>query len=199
VTAIFPVLPGLAWSVTKAPRFATRIQRAVSGRECASSTAYPTWTWTLSYSLLRDKWDARGQGGLGRPATMNCARSPVFFLQTTQGAFSTVSVRPIRRPHRHRADDRHRQFQRSVFQLVRSMGGCAEPVTGARHSQRRSTATASCKAGRLHGGCKHRSRNVCNSAAGRHNPSRDFSLSLSRPVCRRHRRVRELHCTSSGS
>ena len=30
---VFPALPGLAWSVTKAPTFQTRIQRAVSGRE----------------------------------------------------------------------------------------------------------------------------------------------------------------------
>jgi len=33
MTAIFPALPGLGWSVTKAARFATRIQRAVNGRE----------------------------------------------------------------------------------------------------------------------------------------------------------------------
>jgi hypothetical protein len=66
MTAIFPSLPGLAWSVTKAPRFATRIQRAVSGRELRIlDQPYPIWTWTLSYSLLRDKWDARGPGGLG--------------------------------------------------------------------------------------------------------------------------------------
>jgi hypothetical protein len=30
---VFPALPGLAWGVTKAPTFQTRIQRAVSGRE----------------------------------------------------------------------------------------------------------------------------------------------------------------------
>jgi hypothetical protein len=30
MTAIFPALPGLGWSVTKAARFATRIQRAVT-------------------------------------------------------------------------------------------------------------------------------------------------------------------------
>jgi hypothetical protein len=33
MTTIFPTLPGLGWSVSKAPRFATRIQRAISGRE----------------------------------------------------------------------------------------------------------------------------------------------------------------------
>ena len=56
MTAIFPVLPGLAWSVTKAPRFQTRVQRAVSGRELRLlDQPYPVWSWTLSYSLLRDR------------------------------------------------------------------------------------------------------------------------------------------------
>ena len=58
MTAIFPVLPGLGWSVTKSPRFAGRIQHAVSGREVrVLDQPYPIWTWTLTYALLRDKWD----------------------------------------------------------------------------------------------------------------------------------------------
>ena len=66
MTAIFPALPGLGWSVTKSPRFAGRIQHAVSGREVrVLDQPYPIWTWTLTYSLLRDKWDTRGPGGLG--------------------------------------------------------------------------------------------------------------------------------------
>ena len=66
MTAIFPVLPGLGWSVTKAARFATRIQRAVNGRELrALDQPYPIWTWTLIHALLRDPWDRRGAGGLG--------------------------------------------------------------------------------------------------------------------------------------
>ena len=63
MTAIFPALPGLGWSVTKAPRFATRIQKAISGRELrVLDQPYPIWTWTLTYALLRDKWDTRGAG-----------------------------------------------------------------------------------------------------------------------------------------
>src|ERR1700691_4288849 len=55
MTSIFPTLPGLAWSVTKQPRFATRIQRAVSGRELrALDQPNPIWIWTLTYSVLRD-------------------------------------------------------------------------------------------------------------------------------------------------
>jgi hypothetical protein len=58
MTAIFPTLPGLGWSVSKTPRFATRIQRAVSGRELrVVEQPNPIWTWTLTYTLLRDAHD----------------------------------------------------------------------------------------------------------------------------------------------
>ena len=67
MTAIFPVLPGLGWSVTKTPRFAGRIQNAISGRELrVLDQANPIWTWTLTYSLLRDKWDTRAATGARR-------------------------------------------------------------------------------------------------------------------------------------
>lgn len=67
MTAIFPSLPGQGWSVTKSPRFATRIQRAVSGRELrALDQPYPLWTWTLTYPLLRDRNDARSPARAGR-------------------------------------------------------------------------------------------------------------------------------------
>ena len=66
MTAIFPTLPGLGWSVTKTPRFAGRIQNAISGRELrVLDQVNPIWTWTLTYSLLRDKWDARAATGPG--------------------------------------------------------------------------------------------------------------------------------------
>jgi uncharacterized protein (TIGR02217 family) len=127
MTAIFPSLPGLAWSVTKAPRFATRIQRAVSGRELRIlDQPYPIWTWTLAYSLLRDKWDARGSGGLG--AGYDELRTIVGFFLQQQGAFQTflfddptdgtVTGQAIGTGN----------SSTSVFQLVRSMGGCAEPM-----------------------------------------------------------------------
>jgi uncharacterized protein (TIGR02217 family) len=127
MTAIFPSLPGLAWSVTKAPRFATRIQRAVSGRELRIlDQPYPIWTWTLAYSLLRDKWDARGSGGLG--AGYDELRTIAGFFLQQQGAFQpflfddptdgTVTGQAIGTGN----------SSTSVFQLVRSMGGCAEPM-----------------------------------------------------------------------
>jgi uncharacterized protein (TIGR02217 family) len=128
VTAIFPVLPGLGWSVTKAPRFATRIQRAMSGRELRTlDQPWPIWTWTLTYTLLRDKWDARAPSGpgLGYDELRTLAG---FFLQQ-QGAFlpflfddptdNAVTGQPLGTGN---ASD-------IAFQLVRNMAGFVEPIT----------------------------------------------------------------------
>lgn len=128
MTAIFPALPGLGWSVTKAPRFASRVQRAVSGRELrVLDQGYPIWTWTLTYSLLRDKWDTRGPGGLG--AGYDELRTIAGFFLQRQGAFqpflfddptdNTVTGQPIGIG----------DAGTTAFQLVRSFGGFAERVT----------------------------------------------------------------------
>jgi uncharacterized protein (TIGR02217 family) len=118
MTAIFPTLPGLSWSVTKQPRFATRIQRAVSGRELrALDQPNPIWTWTLSYSVLRD-------GG-----SYDELRTLMGFFLDQQGAFGPfLFVDPT---------DNGVTGQvlgtgdggTAAFQLVRTMGGFAEPVT----------------------------------------------------------------------
>ena len=128
MNAIFPALPGLAWSVTKAPRFATRIQRAISGRELrVLDQPNPIWTWTLTYSLLRDKWDTRGPGGLG--AGYDELRTIAGFFLQQQGAFQPFLFDD-------RTDDTVTgqsigtgDSSASVFQLVRNMGGFAEPIT----------------------------------------------------------------------
>lgn len=53
--AVFPTLPGLAWSVKRTPRFSTLVQQAASGREVrAALWAYPIYEWALTYDLLRD-------------------------------------------------------------------------------------------------------------------------------------------------
>ena len=52
--------------MSKAPRFATRTQKAISGRELRIiDQVNPIWTWTLTYEILRDKHDTRGPAGLG--------------------------------------------------------------------------------------------------------------------------------------
>jgi uncharacterized protein (TIGR02217 family) len=124
---IFPALPGLAWSVTKAPRFAARIQKAIAGRELrVLDQPYPIWTWTLTYALLRDKHDTRGAGGLG--AGYDELRTLAGFFLQQQGAFQpflfddptddTVTGQSIG------AGD----SVATIFQLVRGFGGFSEPI-----------------------------------------------------------------------
>ena len=128
MTAIFPSLPGLGWSVVKSPRFATRIQRAVNGRELrALDQPNPIWSWTLTYPLLRDRSDARAPSGaaIGYDELRTLAG---FFLQQ-QGALqpflfddptdNAVMAQPLG------AGD----SSRTAFQLLRTMGSFAEPVT----------------------------------------------------------------------
>jgi uncharacterized protein (TIGR02217 family) len=128
VTAIFPVLPGLGWSVTKAPRFAGRIQHAVSGREVrVLDQPYPIWTWTLTYSLLRDKWDARGAGGLG--AGYDELRTIAGFFLAQQGTFQPFLFDD---PTDHAVTAGllgTGDSSATAYQLVRTMGGFAEPIT----------------------------------------------------------------------
>jgi uncharacterized protein (TIGR02217 family) len=128
VTAIFPDLPGLGWSVTKAPRFATRLQRAVSGRELRLlDQPYPIWTWTLTYPVLRDKWDARGPAGAG--TGYDELRTLIGFFLERQGAFQPFLFDDP-------TDNAVAGQQIGIgdasagsFQLVRDMAGFAEPIT----------------------------------------------------------------------
>ena len=127
MTAIFPALPGLGWSVTKAPRFQTRIQRAVTGRELRIlDQPYPVWTWTLTYSLLRDKHDTRGAGGLG--AGYDELHTLAGFFLQQQGAFAPFLFDDP-------TDDRVASqtigtgdSSMAAFQLVRTMNGFNEPI-----------------------------------------------------------------------
>lgn len=124
---VFPALPGLAWSVTKAPRFASRIQRSVSGRELRLlDQPAPTWTFTLSYEFLRDAHDARGSGGLG-PGYDELRNLMGFFLQQ-QGVFQPFLFDDP-------SDDAvtgqvlaTTDGATAGFQLVRSMLGFGEPI-----------------------------------------------------------------------
>lgn len=134
MTAIFPVLPGLGWSVSKAPRFATRIQRAVSGRELrVLDQPNPIWSWTLTYSLLRDAHDTRGASGPG--VGYDELRTLMGFFLQQQGSFQAFLYDDP-------TDDQASgqvlgtgDGSATAFQLVRSIGvalpggGFAEPIT----------------------------------------------------------------------
>ena len=52
--AVYPTLPGLAWSVFKMPKWKTLIQASVSGKETrAALQAYPIYKITVTYEFLR--------------------------------------------------------------------------------------------------------------------------------------------------
>jgi uncharacterized protein (TIGR02217 family) len=122
---VFPALPGLAWSVTKAPTFQTRIQRAASGRELrALDYPYPLWQFTLVFAFLRDN-PAAGFDEL---------RTLMGFYLTCQGAYGTFLFQD---PSDHQVISQYLgtgDSSLSVFQLQRTMGtalpegGFAEPI-----------------------------------------------------------------------
>jgi uncharacterized protein (TIGR02217 family) len=122
---IFPALPGLAWSVTKAPIFQTRIQRAVSGRELrALDYPYPLWQFTLDFAVLRDD----------PVAGFDELRTLMGFYLSCQGAYGSFlfqDASDCQVTGQYLADG---DSSMSVFQLQRIMGtglpggGFAEPI-----------------------------------------------------------------------
>lgn len=122
---IFPPLPGLAWSVTKAPTFQTRIQRAVSGRELrALDYPYPLWQFSLVFAFLRDN-PAAGFDEL---------RTLMGFYLSCQGAYGNFLFQD---PSDYQVIGQYIATGNSstaVFQLQRTMGtalpggGFSEPI-----------------------------------------------------------------------
>jgi uncharacterized protein (TIGR02217 family) len=125
---VFPVLPGVTWSVIKAPKFATRIQSSISGREMrVLDQLYPIWTWTLIYSFLRDQNDTShgNAGGTGFDELRTLAG---FFLRQ-QGSFQTFLYNDptdnvVRLQYIGTGDGAN-----ATFQLYRTFGGFIEPIT----------------------------------------------------------------------
>ena len=127
MTAIFPVLPGLGWSVSKAPRFATRTQKAISGRELrVIDQVNPVWTFTLTYEILRDNHDTRGAGGLG--AGFDELRTLAGFFLQQQGAFAPFLFDDPTDDSVLAQSIGTGDASTTVFQLVRNFGGFSEPI-----------------------------------------------------------------------
>ena len=127
MTAIFPVLPGLGWSVSKAPRFATRTQKAISGRELRIvDQLNPIWTFTLTYEILRDKHDARGASGLG--AGFDELRTLAGFFLQQQGAFAPFLFDDPTDDSVLAQSIGTGDSSTLAFQLVRNFGGFSEAI-----------------------------------------------------------------------
>ena len=116
-SAVFPSLQGIAWNVKRSPRWSTRVQAAVSGKETRiADWSYPRWQWELAFEFLRgDAAHAEFQALAG-------------FLNARQGQFDSFLYQD--------ADDNAVTGQAiaigdgttKIFQLARSFGGFTEPV-----------------------------------------------------------------------
>jgi uncharacterized protein (TIGR02217 family) len=114
---VFPVLPGLGWSVIKTPKWSTKIQQAVSGKELRSAWfSAPKYNFKLTYEILRgDSVNLELQTLLG-------------FFNARQGSFdSFLYVDPNDNSVTAQSIGIGNGTQ-TVFALVRSFGGNVEPV-----------------------------------------------------------------------
>jgi uncharacterized protein (TIGR02217 family) len=114
---IFPTLPGLGWSVIKTPKWSTKIQEAVSGKELRSAWfAAPKYTFRLSYEILRgDSVNLELQTLLG-------------FFNARQGSFdSFLYSDPADNSVTAQSIGTGNGIE-TVFALVRTFGGNVEPA-----------------------------------------------------------------------
>lgn len=143
------VRPG--WPVMKTPTFSTRHHRAVNGRELRTSDqSIPVWEWQLSYPLLVDKYDTRGQGSFykdihGRDIffqidylyDINHAPPGAFGspLRAMMGFYNSVLGSSGEILLKDPTDNRTFEIlgvgdgSQKVFQLIRTMGTLIEPIT----------------------------------------------------------------------
>jgi len=115
--AVFPVMPGLTWDITRIPVWSTTIKQAVSGREFTSANfSYPRYRYKMVYSVLRQN-----------SVYQELAQLAGFF-NARQGSFDSFLFND--------PDDNTVTLQaigigdgvNKLFQLVRSFGGFVEPV-----------------------------------------------------------------------
>lgn len=115
--SVFPALPGLSWSVNKTPKFSTRIQRAVSGREFRSPYySYPLWSYNLSYEVLRaDSINLELQTLMGFFMQRQGAYDSFLYSDPSDNAVTTQQIGTGNGSNK-------------VFQLTRTLGGFTEPI-----------------------------------------------------------------------
>lgn len=113
---IYPDLPGLEYSVVRAPIFKTLKQESASGMETrAALQLYPRWQWTLSYSVLRANALNEFQTLIGFFLARRGSYETFLFLDPDDNAVTTQPIGV--------GDGSNKNFQ-----LVRSYGGFTEPV-----------------------------------------------------------------------
>jgi uncharacterized protein (TIGR02217 family) len=115
--AIFPTLVGLDWGVQRIPKYSTRIQTAISGKELrAAYWSYPMYTFKLKYNVVRD---------MVAHAEL---KSILGFFLARQGMYDSFLFED---PDDNTITDQGigtGDGTTRAFQLVRSYGGWVEPV-----------------------------------------------------------------------
>lgn len=115
--AVFPVLPGLGWNIGKAPNWATRIQKAVSGKELrAALMSYPVYKISLTYEVLRAE------------TAYAELQSLIGFFNNRQGAFDSFLYNDTSDNAVTAQNFGTGNGSATAFQLIRTLGGNVEPV-----------------------------------------------------------------------
>ena len=114
--AIFPVLPGIAWGVTKMPEFLSLTKVSPSGVDVvASLSAFPRWHFSLTYDFLRAGAEDELHKLIG------------FFLQCRGNVTDFLYTDPT--DHRVEQQGFGRGDGKSVrFSLCRNIGSFIEPL-----------------------------------------------------------------------
>jgi len=114
---VFPVFPGLAWSVIKSPEWSTLIQKAVSGLELrASLMAYPVYNITLTYEVLRAS------------TALPELQSLLGFFNARQGSFDNFLFTDSTDSSMTAQNIGTGNGSNTKFQIARTYGGFTEPV-----------------------------------------------------------------------
>jgi len=116
-TAILPLFVGLGFDVVRTPKWDTRIQQSISGKETRIALqSYPRWQWDLTYNILRSG-----------SAFTELQQLAGFFNQR-RGMFDTFLYQD--------EDDKSVTGQslgvgdgvNRNFQIIRNFGGFIEPI-----------------------------------------------------------------------
>lgn len=114
--AVFPTLPGLAWGIQKSPKWVTMVAESASGRQYTlSKRLYPQWHFRLPFEFLRAGAPADWQTLVGFINARRGRYDDFLYLDARDNAVSGQGFGT--------GDGVTR-----AFQLVRSLGGFAEPV-----------------------------------------------------------------------
>lgn len=117
--ALFPALPGVAWSIMRNPVWSTQVRDSASGRQYTlGKRLYPLWHFKMPFEVLR------ASGGFAEWQQM------MGFINARRGRYDDWLYLDARD---HTATDEVFGVGDGVnttFQLARSLGGFIEPVGG---------------------------------------------------------------------